>query len=286
VSQRTGGRPGGGGAGLLHQTGGRAEPCAQPCRCRWRTHRLHTQPAPTPCPPCPTPGPLWSAALPGTPSHAAAHPCPSRCCSYGTPLRVAEMNTISNSGRMGVSNVFSSALWTLDSALEVAGTGAVGVNFHQVGDYCWHCTLSSLSGACVLHLPPLAPPTPERPDWKGSHCQGCRLLPTTRVSSLLPPCRAAGRTCTRQCSAPRLTATPSCVRRTMACWRCSWPWGAAAAWWAGRCAASHQCGGQGGNVYGGNRRESLHAQAFAWPGHRCHLHISTRGHHQRVTHRP
>lgn len=31
------------------------------------------------------------------------------CCSYGKPLRVAEMNTISNSGRDGVSNVFSCA---------------------------------------------------------------------------------------------------------------------------------------------------------------------------------
>jgi hypothetical protein len=39
--------------------------------------------------------------------------------SWGKPLRVAEMNTISNSGRDGVSNVFSAALWTLDAAFEV-----------------------------------------------------------------------------------------------------------------------------------------------------------------------
>jgi hypothetical protein len=52
-------------------------------------------------------------------------------CSFGKPLRVAEMNTISNSGRENVSDVFSSALWTLDASLEVAAAGAVGVNFHQ-----------------------------------------------------------------------------------------------------------------------------------------------------------
>lgn len=41
------------------------------------------------------------------------------------------MNTISNSGRLGVSNVFAAALWTLDGAFEVAASGAVGVNLHQ-----------------------------------------------------------------------------------------------------------------------------------------------------------
>ena len=40
------------------------------------------------------------------------------------------MNSISNSGRSGVSNVFASALWTMDTALEVAAAGGVGVNFH------------------------------------------------------------------------------------------------------------------------------------------------------------
>ena len=41
------------------------------------------------------------------------------------------MNTISNSGRTGVSNVFSAALWTLDACFEVAQAGSTGVNFHQ-----------------------------------------------------------------------------------------------------------------------------------------------------------
>lgn len=50
---------------------------------------------------------------------------------HGKPLRVAEANTISNSGRDGVSNVFAAALWTLDASLEVAAAGGSGVNFHQ-----------------------------------------------------------------------------------------------------------------------------------------------------------
>ena len=52
-------------------------------------------------------------------------------CSYGKPLRVAEMNTISNSGRAGVSDVMAAALWTVDGALEVAQAGGIGVNLHQ-----------------------------------------------------------------------------------------------------------------------------------------------------------
>lgn len=51
--------------------------------------------------------------------------------SYGKPLRVAEMNSISNSGRRGVSDAFAAALWTLDGSFEVAQAGGVGVNFHQ-----------------------------------------------------------------------------------------------------------------------------------------------------------
>eukprot|EP00878_Enallax_costatus_P015471 GHUV01016205.1.p1 GENE.GHUV01016205.1~~GHUV01016205.1.p1 ORF type:complete len:352 (+),score=61.74 GHUV01016205.1:183-1238(+) len=50
---------------------------------------------------------------------------------YGKPLRVAEMNTISNSGREGVSDVFAAALWTVDASFEVAAAGGTGVNLHQ-----------------------------------------------------------------------------------------------------------------------------------------------------------
>lgn len=49
---------------------------------------------------------------------------------WGKELRVAEMNTISNSGRQGISNSLAAALWTLDGAFEVAATGATGINLH------------------------------------------------------------------------------------------------------------------------------------------------------------
>lgn len=51
--------------------------------------------------------------------------------SFNKPLRIAEMNSISNSGRDNVSNVLAAALWTLDASFEVAAAGAVGVNLHQ-----------------------------------------------------------------------------------------------------------------------------------------------------------
>lgn len=50
---------------------------------------------------------------------------------HGVPLRVDESNAISGGGLDGVSNVFSAALWLLDSAFEIAAAGVVGVNFHE-----------------------------------------------------------------------------------------------------------------------------------------------------------
>jgi len=46
--------------------------------------------------------------------------------SYGLKLRLAEMNSVSNSGKDGVSNVMASALWTLDLSLEAAEAGEAG----------------------------------------------------------------------------------------------------------------------------------------------------------------
>lgn len=50
--------------------------------------------------------------------------------SWGKALRVGEMNTISNNGRRGVSDTLAGALWSLDAMMEVAASGATGVNFH------------------------------------------------------------------------------------------------------------------------------------------------------------
>jgi hypothetical protein len=39
--------------------------------------------------------------------------------SWGKPLRIGEINSISNSGRANVSDVFAAALWALDACFEV-----------------------------------------------------------------------------------------------------------------------------------------------------------------------
>ncbi len=50
---------------------------------------------------------------------------------WNKQLRVAESNTLSNGGKPEVCNTMGAALWTLDGAIEVAKTGAMGINFHQ-----------------------------------------------------------------------------------------------------------------------------------------------------------
>ena len=48
----------------------------------------------------------------------------------GIPFRLDEYNTCTSGGKVGVSDVFASALWNLDFMLEIAGHGAAGVNLH------------------------------------------------------------------------------------------------------------------------------------------------------------
>ena len=49
---------------------------------------------------------------------------------YGVPVRAGEMNSVSCSGIKGVSNVFASSLWLLDSLFELQKSGASGMNLH------------------------------------------------------------------------------------------------------------------------------------------------------------
>jgi hypothetical protein len=48
----------------------------------------------------------------------------------GLPFRIGEMNSVSCGGETGVSDVFASALWALDSMFELAHVGVDGVNIH------------------------------------------------------------------------------------------------------------------------------------------------------------
>eukprot|EP00877_Chromochloris_zofingiensis_P014328 jgi/Chrzof1/9149/Cz03g37210.t1 len=84
------------------------------------------------------------------------------CCAYrrvNKPLRVAEANTISNSGRDGVSNVLASALWTLDAAFETAAAGAVGINYHWGdGQSLYTAVVRALAKDGTLQGPIIKPP--------------------------------------------------------------------------------------------------------------------------------
>jgi hypothetical protein len=46
-------------------------------------------------------------------------------------LRITESNAISGGGHAGVSDVHAAALWSLDTALEMAAAGVAGIDFHQ-----------------------------------------------------------------------------------------------------------------------------------------------------------
>lgn len=50
----------------------------------------------------------------------------------GVPLRLAELNSASCSGKKGVSDTFASALWALDTLFNLASVGVDGVNFHSL----------------------------------------------------------------------------------------------------------------------------------------------------------
>jgi hypothetical protein len=63
-----------------------------------------------------------------------AHRAPCRLRPHHVPLRMAEMNSFSHSGKYGVSDTMGAALWTADTAFEFANAGAVGVNFHGATD--------------------------------------------------------------------------------------------------------------------------------------------------------
>ena len=50
--------------------------------------------------------------------------------AHGIPLRSDELNSVSCSGKAGVSNVFAAALWSVDTLFHMAQVGVDGVNIH------------------------------------------------------------------------------------------------------------------------------------------------------------
>lgn len=75
---------------------------------------------------------------------------------HGVPLRITECNSISGGGNTGVSDTHAAALWTLDTALEMAAAGVAGIDFHQASwKYAIYERVTREDG-----LPPLPDPPP------------------------------------------------------------------------------------------------------------------------------
>lgn len=73
----------------------------------------------------------------------------------GVPLRITECNSISGGGNSGVSDVHAAALWTLDTALEMAAAGVAGVDFHQASwKYAIYERVTKGDGTPPGHDPP------------------------------------------------------------------------------------------------------------------------------------
>ncbi len=73
--------------------------------------------------------------LSDTSSHGLAlaiTPWLAAAAQRGVPLRVDEINAVTCGGQRGVSNVFGSALWALDTMFELAKIGVNGVNIQTV----------------------------------------------------------------------------------------------------------------------------------------------------------
>jgi hypothetical protein len=81
-----------------------------------------------------TPGyPTIGRLLTGRSSAALARevaPAVQAAHSHGLSLRLDELNSVSCSGRLGVSNTFASALWALNALFGLAQAGVDGVNIH------------------------------------------------------------------------------------------------------------------------------------------------------------
>ncbi|MHB8626896.1 MAG: hypothetical protein ACYDBJ_26780 [Aggregatilineales bacterium] len=69
------------------------------------------------------------------------------------PLQISETNSVANSGKSGVSDVFAAALWGADHLFTLAEHGVRGVNFHTVFSRCYGYTPICLDGATYRAQP-------------------------------------------------------------------------------------------------------------------------------------
>jgi hypothetical protein len=78
----------------------------------------------------------------------------------GQMFRIGELNSVDNGGTVGVSNVFGSALWAIDTMFEYAKVGVDGVNWHGTSG-CTYCAVSfgtmNVAGRTVYSLQKVNP---------------------------------------------------------------------------------------------------------------------------------
>lgn len=67
------------------------------------------------------------------------------------PVRIDEMNSVTQGGRIGVSNTFGSALWAADALFEFAQAGVSGVNFHTFSAARYALFSKTGDGAWLVH---------------------------------------------------------------------------------------------------------------------------------------
>ena len=100
---------------------------------------------------------LADGASAGSAAYLAPFAAASRAAG-GLPFRVGEGNSASCGGRDGVSNVFGTALWALDTLLEVAAVGVSQWSFHggpKARDMYTAISFPGLPGSAVPDVRPL-----------------------------------------------------------------------------------------------------------------------------------
>jgi hypothetical protein len=110
-----------------------------------------------------------------TPGVQAAH-------SAGLLFRMGEMNSISCGGEIGVSDIFASALWSVDQLFEFANVGVDGVNIHTAngGGYgLFEFNLTTKNGTTTFSLVAVRPEYYGLLFFQQATANHSRLLPVT-----------------------------------------------------------------------------------------------------------
>ena len=106
--------------------------------------------------------------------------------AYKQAFRIGELNSVDNGGVAGVSNNFSSALWSVDTMFEYANAGIDGVNWHGTSN-CNYCAFSfgvqTLAGKRLYTLQQVNPLYYGLLFFHQATANGAKLLPVALTST-------------------------------------------------------------------------------------------------------